>query len=87
MLIILGLVALGIIAFTWYQRRKYLRISSLISAQIFEMPNQESYDELTLRIKKNAMEAGLEPSLRKILDTNGLLGKEAWDNYLKKKSV
>lgn len=87
LLIILGLAALGIVAFVWYQRRKYLRISSLISAQIFAMPNQQSYDELTLRIKQNAVESGLEPTLRKILADNGLLGQEAWNSYLKKKNA
>lgn len=87
LLIIVGVIALGIIGFVWYQRRKYIRISSLMSAQIFEMPNQQSYDELTLRIKQTAVETGLEPTLRKILEENGLLGQEAWDNYLKKKNV
>ena len=87
LLIIVGVIALGIIGFVWYQRRKYIRISSLMSAQIFEMPNQQSYDELTLRIKENAVATGLEPTLRKILAENGLLGQEAWDNYLKKKNA
>ncbi len=87
LLITIGLAALGIIAFAWYQRRKYLRISSLLSTQIFQMPNQQSYDELTLRIREKAAVSGLEPGLRKILADNGLLGREAWENYLKKKKA
>lgn len=87
LLITIGLAALAIIAFAWHQRRKYLRLSSLISTQIFEMPNQQSYDELTLRIRENAAASGMEPTLRKILAENGLLGKEAWENYLKKKKA
>ena len=86
LLLFLALLAIGIIAFVWYQRRRYLKMTTLISSQIYEMQNQESYDELTKRIKSKAIELGLEPQLRKLLKENGLSGEESWKNHQGKSS-
>lgn len=80
-------ISLAIIAFVWYERRKYLKMATVLSAEIFKMPDQQSYDELTTRIKSTAIAAGVEPQLRKVLKDNGILGEQEWQSYVGKKQV
>ncbi|GJM32162.1 MAG: hypothetical protein DHS20C18_11630 [Saprospiraceae bacterium] len=80
-IIVLALLAMGIIAFIWYTRRKYLKLTSLLASQIFEMTDQSAYDDLTARIKKSAIASSLEPTLREVLSENGILGKDAWESH------
>lgn len=84
LLITLALLAIGIIAFVWYSRRKYLKAVTLLTNQIQKIPDQKTYDMLTSRIRDNAVKAGIEPTLRKVLKENGMLGSEAWSNMQNK---
>ncbi len=73
-----GLIALGLIAFFWYQKNKSLRIAQLLMAQINDMPNQNAYDELTGRITRVARNHNVEAVIRDILKENGMLGGADW---------
>ncbi len=79
LLLLLGGIAAVIIFLVWRIKQKYMRMATVLTAQINSIPNQQAYNELTARIKEKAMDAGLEPTLRKMLDQNGLLGKENWE--------
>ena len=78
LLIALAALAAIIITLIWLNRRKYLRMVAMLTKQIHDIPNQELYDTITARVKNEAVTAGLEPTLRKVLQENGLLGSEAW---------
>ncbi len=83
-LFIIGLLTAGIISFVWYQRRKYLRMSTLLASEIQQIPDQRVYDTLTKNIKDKAVDHALEPDLRALLKSNGLLGKEDWKAHKEK---
>lgn len=72
LLILLALLATGIIAFVWYQRKRYARLVSLLTYQIDKIPSQTMYDELTHNIKNDAQKEGLEPLLRETLKEQGI---------------
>lgn len=72
LLIGIAILTVLIIAFVWYQRQKYARLLQLITHQIYETPDQQAYDDLTNRIKRNAQEKSLEPTLQEILKTQGI---------------
>lgn len=71
-LIVLGLIAMAIIGWFWYQRRRYARLVGLLTYQIDKIPSQELYDELTKRIRSEAQQAELEPLLRQTLKEQGI---------------
>ncbi|HWJ26121.1 MAG TPA: hypothetical protein VNS32_06235, partial [Flavisolibacter sp.] len=79
-----GIIAVIIIFIIWRLKEKYAKMTTLIASEIHAMPNQKEYDALTSRIKNKAMTAGVEPTLRKVLEDNGLLGKENRDNWQNK---
>ena len=83
-LIVAGIIAVIIIFIIWRLKEKYAKMTTLIASEIHAMPNQKEYDALTSRIKNKAMTAGVEPTLRKVLEDNGLLGKENRDNWQNK---
>ena len=87
LLLLLGGIAAAIIFLVWRIKQKYLRMATVLTAQINTIPNQQAYNELTARIKEKAMDAGLEPTLRKMLNDNGLLGKENWEAGQLKKAA
>ncbi len=60
------------------RRKRERRILDLLTYQIHEIPDQQAYDELVTRIRRNAQEQGLEPRLREILAERGILGQENW---------
>lgn len=72
--IILALLAAAclIIAWVWYQRRRYLNLVKLLTVQINDIPDQKYYDELTRRIQKEAIKTDMEPVLRGVLKEQGL---------------
>ncbi|NIR52751.1 hypothetical protein GWO43_29445 [candidate division KSB1 bacterium] len=74
--VIAGLLVLAGVIFIKGRRNR--RISELLTYQIHQIPNQDSYDELTQRIRAQAQEIGLEPHLRKLLQERGILGTESW---------
>lgn len=68
----LGLLAVAIIGFVWYQRRKYAKLVGILTYQIDKIPSQEAYDELTKHIRNEAQKTGLEPLLRETLKEQGI---------------
>jgi hypothetical protein len=78
LLIALAVLAAIIITLVWLNRKKYLQMVAMLTKQIHDIPDQGVYDEVTAKIKNEAVTAGLEPTLRKVLDNNGLLNSEAW---------
>ena len=78
LLVILAVLACGIVGFVFMEKRKTLKLLQTLTFQIHQIPDQNAYDELVRRIQRSAQEAGLEPQLRKILNRQGILGKEGW---------
>lgn len=67
-----GILALCIISYVWYERRKYRQLVGLLTYQIHRMPEQVSYDNVTQQIQSEAQRTGLEPLLRKSLQEQGI---------------
>jgi hypothetical protein len=78
LLITMGAIALVIIGFVWWNKTRYERMVTLLTKHINNIPNQGIYDSVTSKIKNDAVDAGLEPRLRKILSANGLTGDTNW---------
>lgn len=87
LLILVGVIALVIIIVVWRLKEKYAKMTTVLASQIYAIPDQTAYDELTTRIKEKATIAGVEPSLRKVLGKNGMLGKESRESWQQKKAV
>ena len=87
LLIVLGIIALVIIVVIWRLKQKYAKMTTVLTSQIYAIPDQNAYDDLTYRIKEKATIAGVEPSLRKMLAENGLLGKESRESWQTKKAA
>jgi len=85
-LITAGIVAVIIIIVIWRNKEKYLKLSTLLTSQINNIPDKDIYDNLTNRIKDNAIQTGVEPTLRKILSKNGMLGTDDWKISMIKQS-
>jgi len=71
-------VAAFIITLVWLNRQKYLKLSTLLASHVNAIPDRQIYEQLTARIKENAVTTGVEPALRDILDKNHLLGTASW---------
>ena len=78
LLITLGAIAAAIILLVWRSRVRYLRLTTLLTKHINGIPDQNVYDQVTSRIKDDALTAGLEGQLRDLLQKNGLLGNDSW---------
>jgi len=78
LLITLGAVAVVIVGYFWWQKRKYQKTLNLLTFQIHEISDQQVYDDLTRQIQRSAQASGLEPLLRKTLTSQGVLGVESW---------
>ena len=72
-------IAAAIIFFVWWNKRKYLKMVTVLTKHINDIPDKQVYDLVTSKIKDEAITTGVEPHLRKVLDKNGLLGKDAWE--------
>lgn len=68
----LAVLAAAIIAWVWYQRRRYAKLVGLLTYQIDKIPSQTLYDELTKRIREEAQKSELEPLLRETLKEQGI---------------
>jgi len=84
LLIVMGAIAAVIIFLVWWSRRRYLKLVTLLTKHIHSIPDQKVYDTVTAKIKDDAVSAGLEPDLRKILKENGLIGDNNWDKKVNK---
>ncbi len=73
LLIVLSVIAIIIIFLVWWSRRKYLRLTTILTKQIDRIPDKRLYETVTGEIKSDAMTAGLEGQLRDLLSENGLL--------------
>ncbi len=51
----------------------------LLTSEIDAMPDPDKYDELTNRIHREAVRAGVEPKLRAFLEERGMLGENDWN--------
>ncbi len=69
---VIGLIVLGCV---WLLLRfkRQRRVLEVVTSQIHRIPQKESYDELTDRIKNAALQAGLETNLRSFLGERGML--------------
>lgn len=83
LLALMALLAIGIIAFVWWQRRKYYKLVGIVASKIDELPDQEAYDHLTAGIRSKAVEEGLEPTLQSILASYGIKASESWKKHQK----
>jgi len=78
LLFVVGFIACGVAGYIYFEKQKTLKLLRTMTFQIHNIPDQHSYDELVGRIQRSAQETGLEPRLRKILERQGILGKEGW---------
>lgn len=78
LLLLTGAVAAVIIFIIWWNKRRYLQMVTLLTKHIHNIPDQGTYDKITGKIQDEAITAGLEPYLRKILTANGLIGNPNW---------
>ena len=77
LLITIGAIAALIIFLVWQNRQKYLRMVAIIAKQIHDIPDQKIYDQVTAKIKQDSVATGLEPTLRSLLQKNGLIADTA----------
>ena len=68
----LGAIAVAIIGWFWYQRRRYAKLVGVLTYEIDKIPSQTLYDELTKRIRNEAQKSELEPLLRQTLKDQGI---------------
>jgi hypothetical protein len=68
----LAVIALLIIGYVWYQRRKYARLAQILTYHIDKIPSKDLYDELTGQIQTQAQKENLEPLLRSTLKRQGI---------------
>jgi hypothetical protein len=67
-----------IIFLIWQNRKKYLRMVAIIAKQVHDIPDQNIYDQVTAKIKQDSVATGLEPTLRNLLEKNGLIGDTSY---------
>lgn len=75
-LIVIGIIVIVIIWFVWKQKSKYLKLTRLLTYQIYEIPDKNVKELLKESIKRNALMSGIESELREELAGQGLLNKE-----------
>lgn len=72
LLFALAALAMLIIGWVWYQRRRYAKLVNVLTYEIDKIPSQTLYDELTKRIRNEAQKNELEPLLRQTLKDQGI---------------
>jgi len=72
LLFIVGGIALGIIAFVWYERTRYARLVKVLTYQIDKINEKDVYNELTSNISSQSKMEDLEPLLRRTLARQGI---------------
>jgi hypothetical protein len=76
-LVVIGIIALSIIGYVWWQKRRYLKLTELLTNQIHNIPDEKQFEAVKTSISTKAKESGLEKQLRELLDKQGLLGDQA----------
>lgn len=74
--IIAALIIIG--GIVYFKKQRLQKVTEVLSMQIHNIPDQRLYDELVSRIQQKAQENKVEPELRKILEDQGILGKQSW---------
>ena len=72
LLAILGVIAIAIIGFIWYERSKYARLVKILTYQIDKIQDPDTYNALTKNISSQTKSEDLEPLLRKTLVKQGI---------------
>lgn len=75
LLLLVGAIALAIIGFVWFQRRRYLKIMRVLTKNIYSMEDETAYKSIKKSIKSDALMGGVESHLRWYLDSNGMLDR------------
>ncbi len=76
------LMVLGTILFIL--KRRYQQMTEIMTQEIDKIPNVDAYNELVGRIHDKAVDRKIEPHLQKVLQSQGLLGKDKWSPKPKK---
>ncbi len=74
------LISAGIIItvvgwFFWQQKQKYLKLTRLLTYQIYDIPEKDIKESLKEKIRKQALQIGIEADLRDELASQGILSK------------
>ena len=72
-LLLVGAIIAGILAFSNYQKKKYTDLVKNLTYEIENMSDVEAQKQLKKNIKKKATEKSLEPLLHKILKKQGIV--------------
>ncbi len=72
LLILIGAIALGIAAFIWHQKQKYLKMTKLLTFQISDL-DPVTREKIKDKVSQNAKTIGIEAELRNFLYEEGLL--------------
>jgi hypothetical protein len=75
-LILITVIVLIVIWFVWRQKEKYLKLTRLLTYQIYEIPEKAIKENLKENIRRNALQIGVEPDLREELAAQGILSKD-----------
>jgi hypothetical protein len=70
------LMVLGTILFIL--KHRYQQMTEIMTQEIDKIPNQDAYNELVGRIHDKAVDRKIEPHLQKVLQEQGLFGKDKW---------
>ncbi|MEZ5042221.1 MAG: hypothetical protein R2828_20150 [Saprospiraceae bacterium] len=74
-----AVVLIGILVAQWIWKRRYKSMLEVVTKNIDQVPSQKTYDELTLSIKKDMENRGLEDYLREqILEKQKLIEQPEW---------
>ena len=74
--IVLGFIVLilGALAYVYYLKIRLEKLSGILTYQIHQTKNNEVFNDLKTRISNHAKREGLEPMLRDLLKSKGMLG-------------
>jgi hypothetical protein len=75
-LVAAGIVAIVVIWVFWQKKQKYLKLTRMLTYQIYDIPQKDIKESLKEKIRSNALQIGLEADLREELAAQGILSKE-----------
>jgi len=74
-LISAGIIIIVVGWFFWQQKQKYLKLTRLLTYQIYDIPEKDIKESLKEKIRKQALQIGIEADLRDELASQGILSK------------